>query len=49
MKFGAPMTRRSVLTPAVAGAADDRVQGYTMGDPFDLCDGRIAEPVWLSS
>jgi peptide/nickel transport system substrate-binding protein len=30
-------------------AASDRVQGYTMGGPFDLCDGRIAERVWLSS
>ena len=30
-------------------AASDRVQGYTMGGPFDLCDGRIAERVWFSS
>lgn len=51
MKFGAPMTRRSALELAVAAAAaqGDRVQGYTMGGPFDLCDGRIAERVWLSS
>jgi hypothetical protein len=54
MKFGAPMTRRSALELAVAAAAavdaaSDRVQGYTMGGPFHLCDGRIAERVWLSS
>jgi peptide/nickel transport system substrate-binding protein len=30
-------------------AASDRVQGYTMGGSFDLCDGRIAERVWLSA
>ncbi|NJM91583.1 MAG: hypothetical protein HC861_01965 [Rhodospirillaceae bacterium] len=51
MKFGAPMTRRPALTLAVAAAAapdaaSDRVQGYTMDAPFDLCDGRIAERVW---
>jgi len=49
MKFGVPMTRRSALKLAVAAAQGDRVQGYTMGGPFDLCDGRIAERVWLSS
>ena len=53
MKFGAPMTRRSALTlvsaAATLAAASDSVQGYTMGGPFDLCDGRIAERVWLSS
>jgi hypothetical protein len=54
MKFGAPMTRRSALKLAVGAAAplaaaSDPVQRHTMGGPFDLCDGRIAERVWLSS
>jgi hypothetical protein len=30
-------------------AVSNPVQGYTMAGPFDLCDGRIAERVWLSS